>query len=103
MFTREFCIKYASEFVAKLKNKGIDIQIAKIFGSYSKDSANEFSDIDLLLVSANFKGAGFVDYKLFAQELIDYDRIHVRTYSYEDYQEGDPFIDEIEKSAIVIS
>jgi hypothetical protein len=40
---------------------------------------------------------------LFAEELIDYDKIHVKTYSYEDYQEGDPFIEEIEKDAIVIN
>jgi predicted nucleotidyltransferase len=103
MFTREFCINYASEFVAKLKTKGIDIKIAKIFGSYSNGSATEISDIDLLLVSGNFKGAGFIDNMLFAEELIDYDKIHVKTYSYEDYQEGDPFIEEIEKDAIVIN
>lgn len=103
MFTREACINYASEFVDRIKNRGIDIKIAKIFGSYSIDTANDDSDIDLLLVSDNFKGVGFLDNLLIAQELIDFDKIQVRTYSYSDYQESDPFLNEIEKKAIVIN
>lgn len=102
MLTRENCIAYATDFVRKIRNKGIDIKVAKIFGSYSRDNANELSDIDLLLVSDKFDGVGFIDFKLFSQELVDYDKIQVRTYSIKDYEEGDPFLVEIEKDAITI-
>lgn len=103
MFTRQDCIDYASAFIEKVKSKGIDIKIAKIFGYYSKDSASEFSDIDLLLVSDVFKGVGFIDNHLIADELINFDKIQVRTYSYKDYKESDPFLQEIEKKAILIN
>ncbi len=103
MLTRENCINYTQEFVKRIKNKGIDVKIAKIFGSYSKNQQNEYSDIDVLLVSENFLGVGLIDNLLIANELVDFDLIQVRTYSIADYEEGDPFIDEINKSAILIN
>lgn len=95
-------LDYAVEFVQKIRAKGINILIAKIFGSYSKNSFNENSDLDILLVSDNFVGAGFIDNLLIANELIDYDLIQPKTYSYKDYIEGDPFLNEINKTAITI-
>ncbi len=103
MFTRENCIAYAEKFVNRLKSKGIEISVAKLFGSYSKGLQTEDSDIDLLLVSDRFVGAGFIDNLLIADELIDFDLIQARTYSLEDYSAGDPFIDEINRNCININ
>lgn len=104
MFNREDCIKYVKNFVDRIKSKGIDIKVAKIFGSYSKNMQNENSDIDVLLVSDVFVGAGFIDNGLIAQELYDYDLIQVKTYSVEDYNEGDdPLLEEINKTAIILN
>lgn len=103
MLTTENCIEYAAEFVRKLNSKGLDIRIAKLFGSYVKGLQNENSDIDLLLVSDKFVGAGFIDYKLIADELIVFDLIDAKTYSWDDYSKGDPFLDEISKTSITIN
>ena len=103
MLTTENCIEYAAEFVRKLNLKGLDIRIAKLFGSYVKGLQNENSDIDLLLVSDKFVGAGFIDYKLIADELIDFDLIDAKTYSWDDYLKSDPFLDEISKTSITIN
>ncbi len=103
MLTREFSIKYAQNFVDRIRKKGINLKIVKLFGSYSKNSQKEDSDIDLLLVSDKFVGAGFIDFQLIADELIDFDLIQAKTYSTEDYEEGDPFLEEIEKTSILIN
>ena len=103
MLTREYCIEYVSKFLLKLKIKGIKIRTAKIFGSVSQDSINDNSDIDLLLVSENFSGANFIDYQLFSKELVEFDKLHIKTYSCKDYDEGDPFIEEIENKSIIVN
>lgn len=103
MLTREFSIKYAQNFVDRIRKKGINLKIVKLFGSYSKNSQKEDSDIDLLLVSDKFVGVGFIDFQLIADELIDFDLIQAKTYSTEDYEEGDPFLEEIEKTSILIN
>ena len=102
MLDKQDSLNYASEFLSKIRKNGIEIKIAKLFGSCSRSETHEYSDIDLLLVSDSFIGVGFIDNKLLAKELIEYDKIQVKTYNYKDYLERDPFIDEIEKTAITI-
>ncbi|MBM2814036.1 MAG: nucleotidyltransferase protein [Ignavibacteria bacterium] len=100
MFSKNDCIKYAQEFVDKVIAKGINIKYAKLFGSYSKNTQTVDSDIDILLVSDEFKGVGFIDNVLIANELYEFEYIQVKTYSVNDYEEGDPFVEEINKSAL---
>lgn len=42
------------QYIANLKNAGIPISKAYLFGSYARNQANENSDIDVLLVSDVF-------------------------------------------------
>ena len=93
-------IKYSTEFLDKIKKKGIPIEDAVLFGSYAKNTYNDDSDIDILLVSDSFKGVGFIDNLLIADELIEYSMINVKTYSTEDYKENDPLIEEINKTGL---
>lgn len=95
-------LDYATNFVNNVVKKDIGLRYAKLFGSYAKNTANSDSDIDILLVADKFVGAGFIDNRLFAEELVKYDKIQVQTYCPNDYLEGDPFIDEINKYAINI-
>lgn len=93
-------IKYSKDFLEKIQKKGIPIDDAVLFGSYAKNTYNADSDIDILLVSDSFKGVGFIDNLLIADELIEYSMINVKTYSTEDYKEIDPLIEEINKTGL---
>ena len=93
-------IEYAKSFVDSIIKKGIDIKVAKVFGSYVKNQQHEYSDIDILLVADVFKGVGFIDYSLISKELVEFYNIHARTYSMQDYDDGDPFIDEIKQNSV---
>lgn len=100
MLTRTDGIEYAQRFVNRLISKGIKIEHAKLFGSYSKNLQSEFSDIDVLLVGKDFTGVGFIDNKMMAEELFEFEIVQVKTYCLEDYNEGNPFWDEIISSGI---
>ena len=47
-------IKYSTEFLDKIKKKGIPIEDAVLLGSYPKNTYNDDSDSDILLVSFSF-------------------------------------------------
>jgi len=44
-------IKCVKTYLRFLKQQGIPVSFGVLFGSYAKESANEWSDIDLLVVS----------------------------------------------------
>ncbi len=46
-------IDIVNKYLSLLKNEGIEIEKAFLYGSYSTNSAKEDSDIDLLLISKN--------------------------------------------------
>ncbi|MFA7627380.1 MAG: nucleotidyltransferase domain-containing protein [Candidatus Kapaibacterium sp.] len=101
MYVKDY-LDYSTNFVKSIAKKDIGLRYAKLFGSYAKGNQNCDSDIDILLVADKFVGAGFIDNWLIANELVKFDVIQVKTYSYEDYIEGDPFIEEINKYAVNI-
>lgn len=49
------------KFISLLENNNIKIQKAYLFGSHAKGKADEWSDIDLALISDKFKGDRFLD------------------------------------------
>jgi predicted nucleotidyltransferase len=102
MLDRNGGIKYAQEFVHRVVSKGIDIKYAKLFGSYSKNTQTPDSDIDIALVADAFIGVGFIDSSLIVDELYEFDIVQVKTYNSKDYEEGDPLIDEINRTGIVL-
>jgi predicted nucleotidyltransferase len=103
MFERNNCIEYAQNFVNKVIARGIDIKSAKLFGSYSKNTETADSDVDILLVSNEFTGVGFIDNLMIADELIEFDSVQVKTYSVQEFEEGDPLVEEINKTAIILN
>ena len=98
--TKEEIIRYSQEFIHIVKSKGINLKYAYLFGSYAKNQQREHSDVDIALVADEFTGFGFIDIKLCAIELFDYDLIQVKTYNTEYFKKSDPFIEEIMKYAI---
>ena len=104
MFTQKSAISIVTEFIRKLQSEGIDIQEAVLFGSYAVNGQNEWSDIDLALVSDSFTGFGFEDKRSFAKinSQKPYSIIHTKTFPTIYFDKGDPFIDQIKKTGIVL-
>jgi predicted nucleotidyltransferase len=52
-------LKIVNNFIGILKEHRIELSQAILFGSYAKENATEWSDIDLSLVSEDFSGIHF--------------------------------------------
>ena len=95
--------KKIHQFVFELKRIGINVEKAILFGSYAKGTYNEWSDIDLAVVSSDFKGIRIIDKEnmVSAISAVDYD-ISPLPYRPEDFTEDDLFVKEILKTGIRI-
>lgn len=47
-------VKIVNRYLGALKEAGIDVELAVIFGSQARGEAHEWSDIDLLVVAEQF-------------------------------------------------
>lgn len=47
-------VKLVTNYVSEVKRSGIPVSCAYLFGSYAKNKANEFSDIDVCVISSKF-------------------------------------------------
>jgi uncharacterized protein len=104
MLTREDAIERVKKFTKELIETGMPLDKVILFGSYAKNSQQEYSDIDVALVSTIFSGFGFEDRKYFSninnkKSFID---IETKTYPSNYFLKGDPFIVEINKTGIEI-
>ncbi|MCB0519407.1 MAG: nucleotidyltransferase domain-containing protein [Lewinellaceae bacterium] len=92
-------------FVKDIRKEGVQLRRAYLFGSYSKGEQRESSDIDVALVSDDFVGVSFEDVKKFIDVTIrkPYFLIELHTFNTSDFEEGNPFVDEIKRTGIEIS
>jgi predicted nucleotidyltransferase len=95
--------KKIHQFVFELKRIGINVEKAILFGSYAKGTYNEWSDIDLAVVSNDFKGIRIIDKEKMVSAIsaVDYD-ISPLPYRPEDFTEDDLFVKEIIQTGIRI-
>jgi predicted nucleotidyltransferase len=100
MVTQLAAINESKKFIIDLRNNGINLKKAYLFGSFLNQNQHEHSDIDIALVADEFIGVGPVDIKLFLNILRNYKLIHATTYSNSDFEEGNPFLDEIKKNGL---
>jgi predicted nucleotidyltransferase len=98
MLTQQNAIDISKKFIKELKDSGLNIRKAYLYGSFLDNRQHEYSDIDLAIVADEFIGVGPVDLKLFLSILRNYRTIHAKTYSIDDITEKDPFWEEIIKS-----
>ncbi|MDD5091297.1 MAG: nucleotidyltransferase domain-containing protein [Candidatus Wallbacteria bacterium] len=56
---RSEILKVISAFLAELKKKNIRISAAYLFGSYANGKPDEWSDVDLALVTPDLEGNSF--------------------------------------------
>jgi predicted nucleotidyltransferase len=103
MAQKEFAIETVRSFVADCKKVGVQFDKVLLFGSYAKEEAHEWSDIDLLLVSNKFNHNIFDNIKLYSKVNIRYPLIETHPYPTEYFLQSDPFLEEIKKYAIEIN
>jgi predicted nucleotidyltransferase len=91
------------KYMAALADADIIIESAFLFGSYSKGNANEWSDIDIALVSGSFTGDRIRDRDKFRKHTRKFSSmIEVIPFSRDDFNEDNPFAREIIKTGIRI-
>ena len=75
---------------------------AVLFGSFARNEQHEYSDIDLALVADTFTGAALIDIKPFIRFLVRHVDIEPHTFSPEQFTDGNPFVQEIKRTGIVV-
>ena len=92
-----------NKFVEESEKIGIHLQQVILFGSYAKGNNNEWSDIDLAVVSDSFEGIRFNDNMKLSKPVVRAN-IDIETHPYrpEDFTEENPFVNEILKTGIRI-
>lgn len=95
MFTKQTLMKYISDYICECNKLGVHFKRVILFGSYSRNTANEWSDIDLALVSDDFTGSRWDDRGKISAANIKYLDIEPHIFSSSYFEQGDPFIEEI--------
>jgi len=103
MFTRETAISIVKEFIKNCEVENIHFNKAILFGSTLNNTTNEDSDIDLLLVSDQFSYNKLENAKLLARINKQFSDIEAHTYPTEYFLKGDPFINQVMQTGIVIN
>ena len=98
-------IDNARKLIRLLKTNGIDVYEAYLFGSVAMDKADEYSDIDIAIVSEDFTGTPFYDVKKISKyrRAIDL-RLEVHPFSLTDILHDPPlFFVDIKNKGVQIS
>jgi predicted nucleotidyltransferase len=102
MLNRTLAIEQVKHFLNNVKNSGLEFNKAILFGSSARDEMNEWSDIDLMLVSDKFSNNIFENIKLYSKININYPDIETHPFPLDYFNESDPFIEEIKRTGIEI-
>jgi len=96
-------IESIKQMVAEAEKIQIHIQQAVLFGSYANGTNNEWSDIDVAVVSDNFEGIRFYDNLMLSKPVIKTNTdLETHPFRPEDFTEDNPFVQEILKHGIRI-
>ena len=91
------------KYVAELERDNIHLKAVVLFGSYATGRYEEFSDIDVALVSDDFQGVRFFDRERIRKPTLATDyRISPLPFRSEDFKEGNLFVKEILKTGVKI-
>lgn len=101
--TDKFVVK-AKQFLELLKSDGINVSQAYLFGSVVKGLADEYSDIDLALVSSDFQGIPYYDMGKISKYRRKVDlRLEIHPFSLEEVNlEPSQFFENIRKTGLRI-
>jgi len=102
MVQTEFAINTARSFVRDCNAAGLFFDKVYLFGSYARGNANEWSDIDLLLVSKRFTQNTFENLNLYLKINARYPAVEAHSYPTDYFLKGDPFIEDVLKTSVEI-
>ena len=95
--------KTVKTYIRQLENIGIHVQQAILFGSYANRKNDEWSDIDLAIVSNDFIGNRFEDRNKIRKITLKVNSdISPMPYRPEDFNDSDYFVKEILETGIRI-
>ncbi|MGD9826819.1 nucleotidyltransferase domain-containing protein [Desulfobacter sp.] len=98
-----YIVKYVKDYIKILDKNGFTIQQAILFGSFVRGNFNEFSDIDIALVSDKFEGIRFNDRNRIRKYKFDVSAdIEPIPFTLADFTESDPLVKEILETGIRI-
>ena len=99
----EDIIKLLKGYITILEKNDFPIKSAFLFGSYAKGTFDDWSDIDVLLVSDAFEGISFFDKEKIRKITLSYNSdISPFPYNPKDFDSSNLFIKEIIRSGIKI-
>jgi predicted nucleotidyltransferase len=97
-------MKNAQLFLEKLRNKGIIISKAYIFGSYANGKADKWSDIDIAVVSPNISEDRFEERVRLTKLAISVDdRLEPLPFNDKTFSDDDPFVQKIKNEGLVVN
>jgi len=101
---KDIAINKAKAFIELLITNGIDIYEAYVFGSAIKDMSDEYSDIDIAIVSKDFSGMPYYDVKKVSKYRRSIDlRLEIHPFSFKDINVDPPiFFMKIKNNGIQI-
>ncbi len=92
-----------TKYLLALNNNNINVNKAILFGSFARGNYNTESDIDVAIVSDSFEGNRIKDRsKIRAITLSISSNIEVIPLSLKDFNEKDPFVEEIINTGVDI-
>ena len=95
--------KTVKSYIEQLESIGIHVQQAILFGSYASGKHNEWSDIDLAIVSKDFIGDRFEDRNRIRRITLQVNSdISPMPFRPEDFNDSDYFVKEILETGIRI-
>lgn len=102
MAEREFALKTARSFIKDCNEAGLFFDKVFLFGSYATGRANDWSDIDLLLVSKKFTNNTFDNLKLYLTVNAKYPIVETHPYPTDYFYKGDAFIEDVLKTSVEV-
>ncbi len=103
MFTKKDLKKYISDYISECNKLGVHFKKVILFGSYARNTAHKWSDVDLALVSDDFSDMGWDDRGKISMANIKFADIEPHMFNSAYFEKGDPFIEEIIKTGKEIS
>jgi predicted nucleotidyltransferase len=99
----DYPLTVAQRYIAELEAHGIHLRSVVLFGSWAKGNADEWSGIDVALVSDDFEGSPFDDKSRIRRITLSVDkRLEPHPYRTEDFSEEDPLVREILETGVKV-
>jgi predicted nucleotidyltransferase len=96
-------IELAKKFITYLRNQGIKIDSAYLFGSFAKGTEHKWSDIDVAIISSDFSDNRFKEGVRLMKLSCDIDtRIEPVPFRPETFIDEDPLAWEIKKTGYLL-